>query len=206
MTTRQMELLAPLANPLPDLPPGDPFTGEQWKILMAIMDTIIPSIRREATTNNKVDQLTVSDVQYNTAVDHLKNTVVNPPTGEYLDEYLDERPSANPGFQSLLKRYLGQYAPDDAKKGLSFILSTLKYVQNISNGSAVRSQSQTYVQELTFLQHSSWIETSYRIHYSPPRTANCNSSDNPRQLARLLSTSPKCHTQTNELCRQEPVA
>ena len=126
MTTRQMELLAPLANPLPDLPPGDPFTEDQWKILMAIMDTVIPSIRRETTTSNKVEQLTVSDVQYNAAVDHLKNTVVNPPTNESLDEYLDERPSANPRFQSLLKRYLGQYAPEDAKKGLSFVLSTLK--------------------------------------------------------------------------------
>jgi hypothetical protein len=121
-----MELLAPLASPLPDLPPGDPFTEEQWKILMAIMDTIIPSIRREATTDNKIDQLTVSDEQYNTAVDRLKSTVVNPPSSESLDEYLDERPSANPRFQSLLKRYLGHYAPEDAKKGLSFILSTLK--------------------------------------------------------------------------------
>lgn len=90
------------------------------------MDTIIPSIRRETTTSNKIAQLTVSDVQYNTAVDHLKNTVVNPPTNESLDEYLDERPSANPRFQPLLKRYLGQYAPEDAKKGLSFVLSTLK--------------------------------------------------------------------------------
>ena len=126
MTTRQMELLAPLANPLPDLPPGDPFTEDQWKILMAIMDTIIPSIRRETTTSSKVEQLTVSDMQYNTVVDHLKNTVVNPPTNENLDEYLDERPSANPRFQSLLKRYLSQYAPEDAKKGLSFMLSALK--------------------------------------------------------------------------------
>ena len=93
---------------------------------MAIMDTIIPSIRKESNTSNKIEQLTVSDVQYDTAVDHLKSTVVEPPTSEALDEYLDERPSANPRFQSLLKRYLGQYAPEDAKKGLSFVLSALK--------------------------------------------------------------------------------
>lgn len=122
----QMELLAPLANPLPDLPPGESFTEEQWSILMAIMDTVIPSIRRETTQSDKIQQLAVSDVQYNTAVDHLKKAVCDPPTSEYLDEYLDERPSANPNFQSLLKRYLGQYAPDDAKKGLAFVLSALK--------------------------------------------------------------------------------
>jgi hypothetical protein len=126
MTTRQMELLAPLASPLPDLPPGDPFNEEQWAILMAIMDTVVPSIRKEKTPSDKIQQLTVSDAQYNTAVDHLKKTVCNPPTSQDLDEYLDERPSANPRFQSLLKRSLGQYAPEEAKKGLSFILTALK--------------------------------------------------------------------------------
>ena len=126
MTTRQMELLAPLANPLPDLPPGEQFSEEQWKILMAIMDTVIPSVRKDTTTSNKLEQLTLSEDQYKSAVDHVKGTVVDAPTGEALDEYLGERPSANPQFQSLLKRYLGQYSPDHAKKGLAFILSTLK--------------------------------------------------------------------------------
>lgn len=122
----QMELLAPLANPLPDLPPGEPFTDEQWLILMAIMDTVIPSVRKETTKSDMIQQLAVSEVQYNTAVDHLKKTVSDPPTSEYLDEYLDERPSANPKFQPLLKRYLSQYSPDHAKKGLSLALSALK--------------------------------------------------------------------------------
>ena len=132
MTARQMELLAPLANPLPDLPPGEPFTEEQWTILMAIMDTIIPSVRRDSTTNDMISQLVVPDVEYDTAVDHLKETVVDPPTSEALDKYLDERPSVNPRFQSLLKRSLGQYAPEQARKGLSFVLSTLKYVKEES--------------------------------------------------------------------------
>ena len=126
MATSQMELLAPLASPLPDLPPGEPFTEDQWKILMAIMDTVIPSIGRETTAGDNVGQLTLSDAQYNTALDNIKNTVVNPPTNESLDQYLHESPSANPRFQSLLKRTLGQYAPEDARKGLAFVLSTLK--------------------------------------------------------------------------------
>jgi hypothetical protein len=121
-----MELLAPLASPLPDLPPGDPFTHEQWKTLMAIMDTVIPSIRTETTRSDKIHQLAVSDAQYKITVDQLQNALCKPPTKERLDEYLDERPSANPQFQSLLKRYLGYYTPEDAKKGLSFILSALK--------------------------------------------------------------------------------
>ena len=132
MTTRQIELLAPLASPLPDLPPGDSFSEGQWAILMAIMDTVIPSLRRETRTSDEIKQLAVSDFQYNTIVGRFKKTAVDPPSTEALDEYLDERPSANPRFQSLLKRYLGHYAPVDAKKGLSFVLSTLKYVRDES--------------------------------------------------------------------------
>ena len=93
---------------------------------MAIMDTVIPSIRREITTSNKLYQLTISDVEYNSKVNHLKKTVVNAPDSESLDEYLNERPSDIPRFQDLLKRTIVCFARDDAKKGLIFVLSTLK--------------------------------------------------------------------------------
>jgi len=43
-----------------------------------------------------------------------------------LDEYLDEKPSNNPRFQALLQRILSVFAPEDSRKGLSFVLSTLK--------------------------------------------------------------------------------
>ena len=121
-----MDILAPLATALPEGPAGEPFTAAQWTTLMAIMDAVIPSIRRETTTTDKISQLTISDVEYNTAVHHLQKTVVNAPDSESLDEYLNERPSENPRFQDLLMRTLVFYARDDARKGLSFVLSTLK--------------------------------------------------------------------------------
>jgi hypothetical protein len=120
------ELLAPLATPLPDGPPEGFFTDANWSTMMAIMDTVIPSIRREITTSNKLYQLTISDVEYNSKVNHLKKTVVNAPDSESLDEYLNERPSDIPRFQDLLKRTIVCFARDDAKKGLTFVLSTLK--------------------------------------------------------------------------------
>ncbi|TAQ85176.1 hypothetical protein B7494_g6507 [Chlorociboria aeruginascens] len=119
------DIIAPLAAPLPDGPPQDFFNETQWASLMAIMDTVIPSIRRESTTTDKISQLTISDTQYNTTVDHIKNAVVNPPDSVLLDEYLNERPSDNPRFQALLKRTMMFYARDDAKKGLSLVLSAL---------------------------------------------------------------------------------
>lgn len=126
MATAEVEALAPLATPLPDGPSELPFSGLQWTTLLAIMDTVIPSIRRETTTSNQINQLTISDVEYNHTVQQLKKTLVDPPTSEALDEYLDEKPSDNPRFQALLQRTLSTFAHDDAKQGLSFVLTTLK--------------------------------------------------------------------------------
>jgi hypothetical protein len=126
MATTEVEALAPLATPPPDGPTKLPFSGLQWTTLLAIMDTVIPSIRRETTINNKVNQLTISDIEYNQTVHHLKKTLVNSPTSESLDEYLDEKPSDNPRFLALLQRTLSTFARDDAKQGLSLILTTLK--------------------------------------------------------------------------------
>jgi hypothetical protein len=126
MTSTQVDALAPLATPLPDGPTELPFSELQWTTLLAIMDTVIPSIRTEATTNNKTTQLTISDAEYNQTVHHLKQTLINSPDSETLDAYLDEKPSGNPRFQALLQRTLSAFAREDARKGLSFILATLK--------------------------------------------------------------------------------
>jgi hypothetical protein len=115
--------LAPLAIPLPDPPAGEYFTPAQWETLLALMDTVIPSIRR---TEDKPFQVTVSDTTYEAAVEHLKKNVVGAPDREALDRYLDERASEIPEFQDLLKRTLIHYARDDAKKALAGLLSALK--------------------------------------------------------------------------------
>lgn len=126
MATSEVEALAPLATPVPDGPTELPFSELQWSTLLAIMDTVIPSIRRETTTNDKINQLTISDVEYNKTVKHLKKTMANSPDSESLDEYLDEKPSDNQRFQAMLKRILSTFIRDDAKQGLSLILTTLK--------------------------------------------------------------------------------
>jgi hypothetical protein len=90
------------------------------------MDTIIPSIRRETTTSDTANQLSITDVQYNAAASHLRETVVNPPDSESLDEYLDEKASDNPRFQALLKRTFAHFTPEESRKGLSFVMSALE--------------------------------------------------------------------------------
>jgi len=129
MSTQQMETLAPLATPLPEPPAGEAFTSDQWLILMSIMDTVIPSIRRESVADCGLSNLTISEGKYNATVVQLKNTAVAGPgslDGKSLEKYLDERPSDISDFQGLLKRSLVHFAREDARKGLAFILSTLK--------------------------------------------------------------------------------
>lgn len=127
MSSNSLDIAAPRVAPLPDGPKEGPFSDLNWSTLMAIMDTIIPSIRRETTTSNKISQLTISEVEYNTTTNHLKELLLeNAPASESLDEYFDEKPSDIPQFQDLLKRSLVFFARDDAKKGLTLVLSTLK--------------------------------------------------------------------------------
>ncbi len=124
-----MEILAPLATPLPEPPAGDAFTGDQWLVLLSIMDTVIPSIRRESVESHGLSSLTIPDEKYDATVLQLEKTAVagqDAPVGKSLEKYLDEKPSDSSDFQDLLKRSLVHFAREDARKGLAFILSTLK--------------------------------------------------------------------------------
>jgi hypothetical protein len=126
VSTSQMKLEAPLEVPLPEAPSGEHFTPAQWTTLMAIMDAVIPAIHRESTTSYQISQLTLSNDEYTTAMEHLQAGVVNAPAAAELDPYLAERASEIPLFQDLLRRTLIDFSREDARKGLSLVLSTLK--------------------------------------------------------------------------------
>ena len=119
-------ILAPLVPPMPDPPAEEAFTPEQWTTLLAIMDTVVPSVTRGAKPGSTTSQQTISDAEYDQLAAHLKETVIQAPEGKALDEYLEERPSDNPRFQALLKRSLVAYSREDIRKNLLFILSALK--------------------------------------------------------------------------------
>ncbi|THV55113.1 hypothetical protein BGAL_0014g00430 [Botrytis galanthina] len=125
MTSNMVDIIAPIVTPLPD-PPGDQyFTDLQWTTLMAIMDTVIPSIHKASVTNDPFSQLSVPDEQYSDAVAHMRTTISSPPSSEALEAYLNEKPSDIPAFQDILLRTLTIYAREDARKVLGFILTTL---------------------------------------------------------------------------------
>lgn len=128
MTTTGVKVVAPLDAPLPDPPAGNYFTEAQWTTLMALMDTVIPSVKRESVASTpKLDEEYIPDTMYNTAVHHLQRNMTNPPVEAQLDQYLAEKPSDAPEFHELVKRTLIQFSREDARKGFSFLLSALKY-------------------------------------------------------------------------------
>lgn len=126
MASKVIEVVGHLPTLLPDGPTKDPFTEANWTTLLAIMDTVLPSIQKESTASSKQYQATVSDAEFNSALELLKENVVDAPDSKSLAEYLDERPSKLPRFQELLRRTMGVYVPEDGRKGLGFILSALK--------------------------------------------------------------------------------
>jgi hypothetical protein len=116
---------ASLPSPLPEAPQEDIFTSDQWAILLAIADTVIPSIQRESN-GPTIHQLAITDSEYADTVDKIKKSVQNSPDDKVLTAFLEERPSEVPAFCDLLKRSFAFYVYDDTRRGVGASLSALK--------------------------------------------------------------------------------
>lgn len=84
---------------------------------MAIADVIIPSI--EVSTVASADKLSIPASEYAVAVEQIKRNI--PATSDAqvaAEKYLQESASSTPGFRESVHRQLGQYAREDAVKGI----------------------------------------------------------------------------------------
>jgi len=124
MTSSQLNLIAPLDTPLPSPQEGKFFTKSQWVTLMAIADTIVPSI--EVSSEASLTTLSLPASEYSTAIAHIEGRLTANQTSNLPTQYLRENASSLPGFQDLLSRTLGEYLREDARKGLRVILSALE--------------------------------------------------------------------------------
>ena len=124
MTSTELNLLAPLDSPLPPPPEGDVLTASQWATLMAIADTIIPSLVVSSTPSS--NNLSVSASEYTTAIAKIKETLPADAADDIPHQYLQENASSTPGFKETLHRQLGEYVRQDALKGIRVILSALE--------------------------------------------------------------------------------
>lgn len=124
MTPLVLNLIAPLESPLPSPPSGDVLTNSQWTTLMAIADTIIPSISDSSQSSS--GGLQVESTEFATAVKILNAKIPDTGKGDLARAYLQESPSTLPGFKQFLQRVIGDYMREDARKGLRVLLSALE--------------------------------------------------------------------------------
>jgi hypothetical protein len=123
---------APLSAPAAvALPEAVGFLGEsQWKVLMALMDTVIPAVRIQDPSQNTKDQ-DVSTVHlpsgdYSETAIKLRNAATPlDHSSDVLEAYLAERPSDNPLFAQVLKSVLSNVPPTKQRE-LRVLLSILK--------------------------------------------------------------------------------
>ena len=124
MTSTELDLLVPLETQLPPLANDEVLSQSQWATLVAIADTLIPSI--EASTKTSHARITIANAEYTGTVNKLLQ-VVPEQTGERaVQKYLEENASSVSGFTALLQRTFTNYIRDDAIKGIRVMLSALE--------------------------------------------------------------------------------
>lgn len=124
MTSTELNLLSPLDSPLPPPPEGEILTAAQWRTLLAIADTVIPSV--EVSSALSTSKLVIQASEYASSVDQIQHLIPVPAETETAQRYLQESASSTPGFKELLHRQLGHYLREDALKGIRVILSALE--------------------------------------------------------------------------------
>lgn len=124
MASQALNLFAPLDSPLPPPPSGEVLTESQWKTLMAIGDTFIPSI--ETSSDPSITKLSVPENEYTAAVSKLEEVLASNAESGMIQKYLEENISSIPGLKEALHRQLGEYLQEDARKGIRAILSALE--------------------------------------------------------------------------------
>lgn len=124
MTTLALKLIAPLESPVPPPPSGDVLTDSQWATLMAIADTVIPSIGD--ASQPAPDRLSIESTEYATVVKKIEADITQSEKADLAQKYLQESPSTLPGFKQFLHRVLADYMREDARKGLRIMLSALE--------------------------------------------------------------------------------
>lgn len=124
MTSATLTAFTLLDTPLPPAPKGEVLSRSQWVTLLAITDTIIPSIGVSSNLPNESLAIQASD--YTKAVEGIKGRVTTAEEPGLPAQYLRENATSTPGFKELLRRTLGCYVREDARKAIRVILSALK--------------------------------------------------------------------------------
>lgn len=107
-------------SPLPPLPQQDALSAEQWGILLAIADTVIPSFT--LLEGNRLLQHPLGRDVFEGSCQRLQQCADGALPGKYLAEHA----TAPVEFKDNFSRIINVHLHDDAQKQLGFILNALK--------------------------------------------------------------------------------
>ena len=136
----QVSRLAPLATVLRPPPDDEVLTPDQWTTLLAIADTVIPSIRPTTHASpSELAPLYLPPAEYSSVLTSLRSSVTNPPPDNVLEDFLLASPSTSPTFRQEFQRTLALHIRDDARKGIALIITTLntRFGSLVFNGTTV---------------------------------------------------------------------
>lgn len=113
--------------PLPPQPETDPLTAEQWGILAAIADTVVPSFT--ASKGNRLLQHPLRTHVYQAAQNRIA-AIAGAAAAESSDDligaYMAENATAQPEFRSAVQRLVAYGMDETGRSGLLNILNALK--------------------------------------------------------------------------------
>lgn len=105
-----MSLTTQLSTGIPwDLKHAELMPHAQWRILLAIMEAVVPSVQRQAPGTRKSRSIAyITKEQHDEAVGHLKSNsiVLDSASTDDLDRYLAENSSEQVLFQQVMKGML----------------------------------------------------------------------------------------------------
>ncbi|KAI9839696.1 MAG: hypothetical protein M1838_004308, partial [Thelocarpon superellum] len=162
MTTSQLSAIARVETALPDPPDHEVFTPDQWKMVLAMADTIVPEIR-PSHTPHLGPQLFLTQSEYAAAVQDIKNSVANPPDDAVIEQYLAENATSNARFRRELQRIFAAHVRDDVRSGVGLIISMVnsRVGSLIFNGSSTPFYDHAYEERAAIMK--SWSQS-----YLPP--------------------------------------
>ncbi|KAL7798357.1 hypothetical protein V8C37DRAFT_199510 [Trichoderma ceciliae] len=115
-------LQAPVAVQLPPPPPSDFMTEDQWEILWALLDGVLPSYVPASAVTDKDRQIAIPDDEFDRLVDQISTSLDGAPGREEIAEFLAFRPSDHLPFREDCLRSL---AASPGKAKLAGVLGTL---------------------------------------------------------------------------------
>lgn len=122
MPTAQVTVKAAPVAPIPD----DPLTKEQWRTLMAVADTVIPTVTEKSVNGASHNEFAVASETYRDAVADVNTHALRSTNKQLTAQYLGERPSELPGFRENMQRHLMLFTPQQMRQLMQFVLNMLK--------------------------------------------------------------------------------